>query len=119
MDRSRRKIRTFGEALRVLDRVAGDAQLEFRRVVFLKSHLALNGLKEMRESMPNWNNAARDLREKSVDQLHQAREKVMDVSKDAAKKVDEHAHKRPWHFVGIAALFASMLGFLLGRKTKR
>lgn len=61
----------------------------------------------------------RDLKEQSVEKLQDAKMRVVDGTRDAAKKIDREAHKRPWAFVGAAALFTTIFGFFLGRKSKR
>lgn len=64
------------------------------------------------------NAVARDFKEKVHHQMEVVKDKVVDVSKDAGRKIDEHAHKKPWQFVGVAAFFSVILGFFFGRKTK-
>ncbi|HRK03403.1 MAG TPA: hypothetical protein PLH57_12140 [Oligoflexia bacterium] len=58
-------------------------------------------------------------KDKSVEAVSDAVDKVVLVSKNAATTVDKKAHKRPWLFMGVAALFSSFFGFFLGRKTKK
>jgi ElaB/YqjD/DUF883 family membrane-anchored ribosome-binding protein len=66
------------------------------------------------------NNAAyaRELKEKAVQTLSVAKDRVVEGSKVAGRKIDAKAHEKPWYFVGVAAFFSVVLGFFLGRKTK-
>ncbi len=59
-----------------------------------------------------------DYAQQATELAHDARDRVVTVSKQAVHKVDQQAHKKPWIFVGVAAFFASMFGFLIGRKSK-
>jgi hypothetical protein len=38
---------------------------------------------------------------------------------EAGRRVDADARKRPWFYVGFAAMFSAVFGFLAGRKSKR
>ncbi len=58
------------------------------------------------------------LDEQSADSLNVLKDRLTDVSHDAARVVDDEAHKSPWRFVGIAAIVSLILGFVLGRKSK-
>ncbi len=46
-------------------------------------------------------------------------EKAVKAGRDAARVVDADAHKRPWFYAGIIAGLAVILGFLIGRGSRR
>jgi ElaB/YqjD/DUF883 family membrane-anchored ribosome-binding protein len=47
-----------------------------------------------------------------------AKDKVIDFSKHVAKDMDTEVRRKPWQFIGIAAIFSAIFGFFLGRKSK-
>ena len=60
-----------------------------------------------------------ELKERAIHAAHDARERVASASREAVERVDHEAHENPWVFVGIAAFFSALLGFLLGRSSRR
>lgn len=64
-------------------------------------------------------NTARKYQDQVLEKVIDAKDKFVDVSKDAAKKVDKHARKKPWIFVAVAAVFSAFFGIFLGRKFKK
>lgn len=60
-----------------------------------------------------------EFKDRAVQAAHDARDRVTQASRYAAERVDHEAHENPWVFVGIAAFFSAMLGFLLGRSSRR
>ncbi len=97
----KRKVRTFNDALRALEaRTSGGA---------MKVTELLRG--EIQHMRPYLDEASR--------KLHVVQDKAIEASRDAAKAVDEDAHKRPWFYVGIIAGLSVILGFLLGRGSRR
>lgn len=60
-----------------------------------------------------------ELRDQARESLEALKGRAGDISRDAAHKVDEEAHRNPWQFVALAAIVSLVFGFLLGRQTKR
>jgi ElaB/YqjD/DUF883 family membrane-anchored ribosome-binding protein len=60
-----------------------------------------------------------EFKDRAVQAMHDTRDRVVRASRDAAEHVDEQAHQNPWAFVGVAAFLSVILGFLLGRSTRR
>jgi ElaB/YqjD/DUF883 family membrane-anchored ribosome-binding protein len=60
-----------------------------------------------------------DVKDQTVQNLVDARDRLKHVSKQAVKNVDHHVRRDPWKFIGGAALFSVVFGFFLGRKSKR
>lgn len=58
-------------------------------------------------------------KDKSVEAVTDAVDRVKLVTQNAVDTVDHKAHRRPWLFVSFAALFSSVFGFFLGRKYKK
>lgn len=55
-------------------------------------------------------------------QVKSAKAKLTVVKRDVvkvAKKVDQKAHKQPWLFVAVAAMFSAVFGLFLGKRTKK
>ena len=69
--------------------------------------------------MSNYSSAARDLRGKAAETYDKAKLKVVETSREAAYKVDQHAKKNPWWYVGVGAAAASFFGYFIGRNTKK
>ena len=63
--------------------------------------------------------AIKDTKEKSDATLEELKLKVNDISHEAVRIVDDEAHRNPWKLAGFVAIFSVVLGFLLGRITKR
>lgn len=66
---------------------------------------------------------ATELREKALDQLKQAREKVADVQvvvvekgKKVARATDDYVHAHPWQTAGIVAGVGVLIGLLINRR---
>lgn len=69
--------------------------------------------------MRSSNAFAHEFKDKAVQKLEIAKDKVVEQSKDAGRKIDADAHRRPWFYVGFAALFSVIFGVFVGRKSKR
>jgi ElaB/YqjD/DUF883 family membrane-anchored ribosome-binding protein len=48
--------------------------------------------------------------------LHDAEEKLIDSTRDAARDVDLYVHKNPWQSVGIAGAIGLVIGMLISRR---
>jgi ElaB/YqjD/DUF883 family membrane-anchored ribosome-binding protein len=66
---------------------------------------------------------AKALRERILERLDAAKEKVADVqyetvakAKDAAHATDNYVHEHPWQAIGAAAAVGLALGVLIGRR---
>lgn len=101
------KIRSFDDAFNALDRAAKQPQ-----------NFKLTSLGKAISMHSNFKDKAHQMQEQFAQSVHQAREKVVDVTKHAARSVDTEAHRNPWAFVGIAAFVSAVIGFFLGRKSK-
>ena len=124
----RRRVKNFDQALQSLDKASSRSSRSRPKLVsvrggrggYLSTPLSFKQtIKGVQKSMSNLQNVAKELKDKSVEKYEEAKLKVVDGSKHAAKKINQEAHRRPWHFMGIAALFSGFFGFLMGRKTKR
>lgn len=51
----------------------------------------------------------------SAEALSNLRDRTMKFSKSAAKVLDEQAHQNVWTFVGAAAAFSLLSGYIVGR----
>ena len=56
-----------------------------------------------------------EFKDKAVHHAQEARDRVL----HAGRQVDDEAHRSPWIFVGVAAFFSMILGYLLGRTSRR
>lgn len=88
-DQKKHSTNSINETLRMLDEAAGSSTNEIKR-----------------------------MSKESLEYLAQAKDKVMQSSKDAAMKVDQSARENPWYFVGATAAIVGIAGFILGRKSK-
>ncbi len=68
--------------------------------------------------MRSSNAFAHELKDKAVQKLEIAKDRVVEHSKEAGKRIDADAHRRPWFYVGFAALFSVIFGVFVGRKSK-
>lgn len=59
--------------------------------------------------------AVESTREKADEVIHEGQVRV----RKAAKEMDKNVHKNPWAFIGGAAASALLLGFVLGRASKK
>jgi ElaB/YqjD/DUF883 family membrane-anchored ribosome-binding protein len=59
-----------------------------------------------------------EMKDKAVQKLELVKDQVIEHSKEAGKKIDADAHRRPWFYVGFAAVFSIFFGFFVGRKSK-
>jgi ElaB/YqjD/DUF883 family membrane-anchored ribosome-binding protein len=69
--------------------------------------------------MRSSNAFAQDVKEKAAQKFEVVKDTVIEHSKEAGKKIDADAHRRPWFYVGFTALFTVIFGFFVGRKSKR
>jgi ElaB/YqjD/DUF883 family membrane-anchored ribosome-binding protein len=60
-----------------------------------------------------------ELREQARESLKALKEKAGELPREAARQLDDEAHRNPWPFVALAAFLSLVFGFLLGRQTKR
>ncbi len=51
--------------------------------------------------------------------IHEVQERAAQATREAAHAVDRDAHERPWFYAGIIAAIAVVLGFLVGRGSRR
>lgn len=84
-----KKANSINETLRMLDEAASESSSEIKK-----------------------------MGKESIAYLAEAKDKVVESTKNAAKKVDEKAHESPWYFVGATAAVVGIAGFFLGRKSK-
>lgn len=109
-----KKVKSISHALEVLNDAAKDSSSEIKQMI----NTDYKRLKEtLAEIKPEVKGAFREMREASKESVVQAKDKVVETTKEAAGKVDETAHKHPWYFVGGSAALAGILGFFLGKKS--
>lgn len=83
-----------------------------------KSSSINDTLRMLDEASEESSNELKKMGRESLAYLSQAKDKVVEKSKEAAKKVDESAHESPWYFIGATAAIVGIAGFFLGRKSK-
>ncbi|MGE4131980.1 MAG: hypothetical protein AB7F86_10100 [Bdellovibrionales bacterium] len=57
-----------------------------------------------------------ELRQTTIDTLSQAKDKALEASQQAAKRVDQSARENVWKYIGAAAVLSACAGLLVGRK---
>jgi ElaB/YqjD/DUF883 family membrane-anchored ribosome-binding protein len=76
-------------------------------------------LKRVKEAFadlkPKVKGVFREIRDASMESIIHLKDRAVDATKEATRKVDGSAHKKPWMFVGAAALLAGVLGSVLGK----
>ena len=83
-----------------------------------KSHSISETLKMLDDAAIESSSGIKQMGRESLAYLAQAKDKVVETSKDAARKVDQSAHNNPWYYVGATAAVVGVTGFFLGRKSK-
>ena len=81
--------------------------------------LILNAANSAIKDMNNDKGVKDPMRAQLQSRLEDIKTQSIETGKQVAHKLDNEAHKRPWHFVGFAAVFSAIFGFFVGRKTKR
>ena len=59
-----------------------------------------------------------ELKAHVVESLQQARERATEKGRGIATHLDGEVHRHPWMYIGVAALFSAMLGFIFGRRSR-
>ena len=101
----------IAEALDLINEAAKDKKDEIREMMSEKYH----GLKEVllgSEIKHSFDSAKKSAAEAAAKAKDIGEEKV----KEFATQVDQNVHSSPWQFIGGAALFSLLLGYILGRK---
>ncbi len=88
--------------------------------------VAMNGHRKMTKAINLLNEAVKDKKqeiEENLEQLKKNAQRALEDTKenivDAATEVDKSAHSNPWAYIGGAAAFALIAGFVAGRHTKK
>lgn len=110
-----KKASSINHALSVLNSAAEDSAEEIQRMVN-KDYKKLKNL--LSNITPEVKGALSEVKEATTHSLYQAKDQAIQATTDAAKKVDESAHKSPWAFIGFAAGVSALLGYLIGCKSK-
>lgn len=95
-----RKSRSLNEMLRVLEDSKGSYTNINYGQLFMQKKL---------ETTDALENEAKKI-------LEDLTKKTLDLSKQSAQFIDQYTHQKPWVTVGIFAVVAGILGFILGRK---
>ncbi|MFZ3229612.1 MAG: hypothetical protein WA160_05375 [Pseudobdellovibrio sp.] len=110
------KIKSISHALSVLNDAADDSAQEIRNMV----NTDYNKLKRvLNEVKPGVKVAFSEIKDVAADSMTQAKDKVVLTSKEAAQKVDDSVHQKPWVYLGGVAAASVLAGYLLGKKTKQ
>src|SRR5689334_11917481 len=97
---SNNKIKNFEDAFEALDRAANQQRFE------QNTKLIFQGAVTTMQN--NLKTKAQQVQDEIVHKAHEARDKVIDITKHAAKDVEVQIRKKPWHFLGIAAIFSAI-----------
>jgi ElaB/YqjD/DUF883 family membrane-anchored ribosome-binding protein len=109
------KIISIRHALQALNEAGENSADEIRDMIKKDFHFLK---KILGETKPELKKAFTEIKSATSESLGAAKDKVTTVTKDAATKVDESAHKHPWAYVGGTAVISTLLGYLVGRKSK-
>ena len=60
-----------------------------------------------------------DVKNETRKRLNELGENSIQASKEAAKKLDDYSYKKPRVVVAVFSVFAAIIGFILGRGSKR
>lgn len=105
----RKSPHNISDAIRRLESATGNGNGQFSEdIEAIKTHL--KSLKEDLKSAAT--TAFNENMSKARDGIKHGQEMAQEFGKD----VDKRVHDNPWAAIGIAGLFAFLIGFLLGRK---
>jgi ElaB/YqjD/DUF883 family membrane-anchored ribosome-binding protein len=97
------------EALDLLRQAAKDKKDELRKTV--TDHYG-----DLKDVLGSFSANISDKARAAMESVKQASEVGQEKAIEAAKRVDESVHDKPWHYIGGVALGALLLGYLLGKK---
>ncbi len=104
-------VKSINQALGVLNGAAQESSEEIKKMIN-------KDFKQMRESLselkPEIKHVMKEIRDVSSESVLNAKKKIVTT----ASQMNTSVHKSPWYFIGGSMLFASVLGFFLGRKSK-
>ena len=90
------------------------------------SIVAMNGSRKMTKVLDQLNKAVQDKKseiEQNLAQFKKITERKLEDAKETivetAASVDKEVHANPWAYIGGAAAFALLAGFITGRLTKK
>lgn len=85
----------------------------------MERHNGLTSLSTtLAEVAPQVSEVIHDMVERTSDYASQATKKAISTAKQGVEMVDKTAHRRPWTFVGGAALAGGVIGYFLARKSR-
>lgn len=110
---NRDNVKSIRHALKVLNDAAKDSSAEIKEMInqdFSRVKEAFADLK------PEVRGAVHELREASEESVMRMKDRIIDTSRVATKRIDQSVHEHPWYFIGAAAALAAVFGFLLERR---
>ena len=88
--------------------------------------VAMNGHKKMSKALDQLNKAVQEKKneiEQSVEYFKKNAQRTLDDAKasivESAETADKEVHAKPWAYLGGAAACAMLVGFIVGRLTKK
>jgi ElaB/YqjD/DUF883 family membrane-anchored ribosome-binding protein len=108
------KVRSISEALDLLNAAADNSAEEIRGMIS-HDYRKLKGILD--DIKPDVKTAYSGLRQAATDSLYATKDRAAEMSKDVAKRVDKSAHENVWTFLGVAAFFSLIFGFMIGRRS--
>ncbi len=102
----------ISEALKLLNEAAREKKTEFQHLLTDKYAHLKDAVLESEHTVAQALEAAK---KRAVEAAAQAKEYGL----EKAKQVDEQVHKNPWPYIGGAAGFGLLLGYILGRNNSR
>lgn len=68
---------------------------------------------------PELNGMISGFKQVTLEAVSSAKDRALSLSREAARKVDHSAHENVWTYIGAAAAFSALTGYLLGRRSYR
>ena len=73
----------------------------------------------MKEDKKEFEEFFDDVKAETRRRLNELGENGAKASREAVKKLDDYSYKKPWVVVAVFSAFAAIIGFILGRSSKR
>ncbi len=101
------------QALDLLNEAAHEKRAELYQSLEGQYDELMKALSEITESIKE---KATDVKKKAEVTIHSGQKKIEDSVIDAAEKMEEKVHQKPWAFLGAVAVSAFVIGAVLSRK---